>query len=189
MIVQEAVIAPPGDRRLANQHRSDEMRITVIGMFLAALAVSGLGVAGCSKKKETPPPATGEKDDGTMENMMSAGKKVGEGGKEFGLGVASGATEAAKDVAEKAKDVAGGGSAGVAVINTKCPITGLAVDRTNVPADLTREWKGVKVGFCCADCPPVWDELSDEEKLAKLAAAGPTGELPKLSPPVPSLPD
>jgi hypothetical protein len=33
-----------------------------------------------------------------------------------------------------------------------------------------REFKGQKIGFCCAPCIPKWEALSDEDKAAKLAA-------------------
>lgn len=56
------------------------------------------------------------------------------------------------------------------VVNTICPIEGGAVDPNNVPDSLTREFKGHKVGFCCAGCPAKWDALSDAEKEAKLKA-------------------
>jgi hypothetical protein len=57
------------------------------------------------------------------------------------------------------------------VVNARCPIMGNKIDPGNVPDDLTREWKGKKIGFCCAACPPKWDKLSDEEKQEKLDAA------------------
>jgi hypothetical protein len=57
------------------------------------------------------------------------------------------------------------------VVNVRCPITGNKIDPDKVPADLTREWKGQKIGFCCAACPPAWDKLTDEQKQAKLDAA------------------
>lgn len=55
-------------------------------------------------------------------------------------------------------------------VNTICPIM-----REPVSADApTREFKGQVIGFCCAQCPQVWDQLSDTEKQAKLdAATGP----------------
>jgi hypothetical protein len=53
--------------------------------------------------------------------------------------------------------------------NAKCPISGEAVD----PKAPTRTYKGMKVGFCCGACPPVWDKLSDAEKQAKLNKAMP----------------
>ncbi|RCS47680.1 hypothetical protein DTL42_14270 [Bremerella cremea] len=34
------------------------------------------------------------------------------------------------------------------------------------------EWNGTTVGFCCPDCLPKWDALSDEETTEKLASAG-----------------
>ena len=57
------------------------------------------------------------------------------------------------------------------VVNARCPIMGNKLDRDNVPENLTREWNGKKVGFCCAACPPKWDKLSDEEKQKKLDSA------------------
>ena len=56
-------------------------------------------------------------------------------------------------------------------VNQHCPITGEAIDPSSVPASLIREYKGQKVAFCCATCPPAWDKLTDAEKDAKLAKA------------------
>ncbi|MCD6392162.1 MAG: hypothetical protein J7M40_01505 [Planctomycetes bacterium] len=53
--------------------------------------------------------------------------------------------------------------------NTKCPIMGNPIDPATVPANLVKNFKGQKVAFCCAACPPKWDKLSDAEKIAKLA--------------------
>ena len=33
------------------------------------------------------------------------------------------------------------------------------------------DWKGQKVGFCCAGCLPKWDKLNEEQKDAAVAAA------------------
>jgi len=55
--------------------------------------------------------------------------------------------------------------------NTRCPIMGSAIDAKTIAANLTRDYKGQKVGFCCGGCPVAWDKLSDEQKQAKLAAA------------------
>jgi hypothetical protein len=57
------------------------------------------------------------------------------------------------------------------IVNAYCPITGNKLDPDKVPADLTREWNGQKIGFCCPNCPPAWDKLSDKEKQEKLDAA------------------
>jgi len=57
---------------------------------------------------------------------------------------------------------------GVKVVNSHCPIMGTELDSDNVPADLTREFLGEKIGFCCAECLPKWDELSEMEKAEKL---------------------
>ena len=40
-----------------------------------------------------------------------------------------------------------------------------------VDPELTREWNGHKVGFCCKGCLPKWDALSDAEKQAALDKA------------------
>ena len=57
------------------------------------------------------------------------------------------------------------------VVNSRCPMTGNKIDPKNVPANLTTEWKGKKIGFCCPGCPPQWDKLSNKHKQQKLDAA------------------
>ncbi len=52
--------------------------------------------------------------------------------------------------------------------NKRCPITGKTIDVMNEPENLTCMYKGMKIGFCCPACPPVWDRLTDAEKDAKL---------------------
>ena len=59
------------------------------------------------------------------------------------------------------------------VVNVRCPISGKKINRAKVPDSLIREYKGQKVGFCCPNCPPEWDKLTDAEKDAKLKAAMP----------------
>lgn len=59
----------------------------------------------------------------------------------------------------------------VATVNSKCPIMGNTFNSEKVAPELVREFAGQKVGFCCAGCPEKWDNLSDIEKTAKLAAA------------------
>ena len=54
----------------------------------------------------------------------------------------------------------------VALVNEVCPLMGGDAD-----PEVTTEWDGKTVGFCCASCIPEWEELSDEQKAAKLAAA------------------
>lgn len=54
------------------------------------------------------------------------------------------------------------------VVNNRCPIMGSSIDPENVPEELTREYQGRKIGFCCGGCPRAWDRLSDEQKQAKL---------------------
>ena len=59
------------------------------------------------------------------------------------------------------------------IVNARCPIMGSTLDRENVPANLSRMFKGQKIGFCCGGCPSAWDKLSDAEKAAKLKASMP----------------
>jgi len=55
--------------------------------------------------------------------------------------------------------------------NTRCPIMGSAINAKTIAANLTRDYKGQKIGFCCGGCPATWDKLSDAQKQAKLTAA------------------
>jgi hypothetical protein len=48
---------------------------------------------------------------------------------------------------------------------------GSTITPEKVTKELTRDYKGQKVGFCCAGCPAAWDKLPDSEKDAKLAIA------------------
>ncbi|MHC4295535.1 MAG: hypothetical protein ACYSTL_08105 [Planctomycetota bacterium] len=57
------------------------------------------------------------------------------------------------------------------VVNRYCPITEKKFDPITVPDERIRAFKGQKVGFCCTECPPAWDKLTDEEKSDKLNAA------------------
>ncbi len=68
------------------------------------------------------------------------------------------------------KQKAGGEAAKtVACVNSTCPMMGNPIDPAKVPVSLTREFYGQKVGFCCGDCLPAWDKLTDNQKAAKLA--------------------
>ena len=57
------------------------------------------------------------------------------------------------------------------VVNSVCPITGKKFNPCDVPDNRIREFHGKKVGFCCPNCPPAWDKLSDADKQTKLDAA------------------
>jgi hypothetical protein len=74
----------------------------------------------------------------------------------------------------KTAEPAGGEKAAVSAefVNTHCPIVSSKIDPDKVTPELTREFQGKKVAFCCAGCPAQWDKLSEEEKAAKLAHAG-----------------
>ncbi|WP_164104497.1 hypothetical protein [Candidatus Laterigemmans baculatus] len=54
----------------------------------------------------------------------------------------------------------------VSFANKSCPIMGGDLD-----TELTRQWNGKTVGFCCDGCPEDWDALSEEEKAEKFAEA------------------
>jgi len=54
-------------------------------------------------------------------------------------------------------------------VNTKCPMMGGEIDPEKVTSDLTRQFQGQTVAFCCGGCPGMWDKLSDTEKEAKLS--------------------
>src|SRR6056297_414456 len=53
----------------------------------------------------------------------------------------------------------------VSFANTECPIMG-----GEPSPELTAEYKGQTIGFCCDGCPQKWAKLSAEEKAEKFAA-------------------
>lgn len=61
-------------------------------------------------------------------------------------------------------------------VNIRCPMMGTVIDPAKVTPALTRMHEGAKVGFCCPMCVPKWDDLTDDQKDAKLVEAGETGE-------------
>ena len=70
--------------------------------------------------------------------------------------------EQTKETKKKVVDTSG-------IVNIACPIMNNKIDPKNVPANLTREWEGQKIGFCCGGCPEKWDKLSDKDKEEKLS--------------------
>jgi hypothetical protein len=60
--------------------------------------------------------------------------------------------------------------------NAVCPIMGGTVDPDKTSAELTRQFRGQTVGFCCGGCPAPWDKLTDEQKAAKLAPSAPKAD-------------
>ncbi len=61
----------------------------------------------------------------------------------------------------------------VVYINTRCPIMPQnEIKPDEVPEEMVTEFRGHKVAFCCGGCPSQWEQLSDEEKVAKLMAVG-----------------
>lgn len=68
--------------------------------------------------------------------------------------------------ADSAPQVTAEAAAADGLINTICPIMG-----GEAQADVAVDWNGKKVGFCCPPCIEEWAELSEEEKVRKLASA------------------
>jgi hypothetical protein len=65
---------------------------------------------------------------------------------------------------------------GVKVVNAWCPVMDEHPVGGGSPAftarpDAVREYKGMKVGFCCEDCVAQWDAMPEAEKAAALAKA------------------
>lgn len=65
--------------------------------------------------------------------------------------------------------------------NVKCPMMDSAINPAKVTPELTREFKGQKIAFCCKGCPAQWDKLSDEEKQAKLDAVKAPADAPSCT--------
>lgn len=62
----------------------------------------------------------------------------------------------------------------VSFANGKCPIMG-----GKPSAELTTEYNGQTIGFCCDGCPEKWAALTDEEKSEMFAAVRVTSESPE----------
>ena len=89
-------------------------------------------------------------------------------------GVLSEASES-KDLSPSTPSAAGAGAQAARpqardLANSRCPIMGSPIKPESVTANLTRDYKGQQIGFCCAGCPAAWDKLTDAEKQAKLNA-------------------
>lgn len=79
------------------------------------------------------------------------------------LVLATGCSDAATDASA---------TTGITVVNKVCPIMGSDVKPEELTPELTRDFNGKKVGFCCPPCLEEWDEMSDAEKTAKLEKPG-----------------
>ncbi len=98
--------------------------------------------------------------DAALKSIDAAIKAVEAGHKEMALASlkeARGHVAASRQAKSKADQI----------VNARCPILGTKLVPDKVPANLTREYQGKKVGFCCAGCPEAWDKLSESEKLQK----------------------
>jgi hypothetical protein len=58
-------------------------------------------------------------------------------------------------------------AASMGAVNSKCPMTGEAVDAESP----MREYNGKKVAFCCKGCAGKYEALTAEQRAAKLTAA------------------
>ena len=55
-----------------------------------------------------------------------------------------------------------------ALVNSRCPITGNAINTNNISSDMTANFQGQNIGFCSAQCVSEWEQISDEEKQDRL---------------------
>jgi len=67
-------------------------------------------------------------------------------------------------------------------VNSVCPIMGGKIDPENVKPELTRQFNGQTIAFCCAGCPAEWDKLTDEQKQEKLLKQKPAAPTPAPPP-------
>jgi hypothetical protein len=58
----------------------------------------------------------------------------------------------------------------VEIVNATCPLMGTPMGKT-APENMTRMFKGQRVGFCCEMCLKNWDAMNDADRDAKLKAA------------------
>src|SRR3954469_12984178 len=58
-------------------------------------------------------------------------------------------------------------AASMGAVNSKCPMTGEAVDADSP----MREYNGQKVAFCCKGCSGKFEALTADQRAAKLAKA------------------
>lgn len=78
------------------------------------------------------------------------------------LSIVIGCADSGSPITDKAASPA----ATVTLANAVCPMMDDVAKE-----DITVEWNGKTVGFCCRDCIPEWNSLTEEEKTAKFAAA------------------
>jgi hypothetical protein len=54
------------------------------------------------------------------------------------------------------------------LVNSRCPMTGNAINASDISRDMTANFQGQTVGFCSDECVSEWEQLSDEEKQDRL---------------------
>ncbi|HOD82981.1 MAG: hypothetical protein BWX88_04310 [Planctomycetes bacterium ADurb.Bin126] len=156
------------------------MTKTAFGIGIAALAVMGLAVgwawaAGCggcggsghaghtmatAAKEDKAPAASAAHHLQALEDRITAALTAAQDGD--AKTAAAELTKAKHLLAALKAELQPAG----APVNDRCPIMGGKVN-----PKLTRTFEGKTVGFCCPGCFPKWDNLTDAEKKAKLAAA------------------
>ena len=124
---------------------------TIFGTAALCCCLLMILTLGCDKKTEKPAPAAADTEKPATESPGDDETDVNDENGE------NGDSEAETPVSTTPS------------VNNVCPIMGTKIDPAKVPENLTRTWKGQKVGFCCAGCPVTWDKLSDTDKDAKLA--------------------
>lgn len=106
---------------------------------------------------------------GAMTALDAAVKAIDAGN----TAAAKGEIEKAQKLLKEMKEAQKKCMAAMPSCNDKCPMSGKAIDRMNLPENLTRMCKGKKIGFCTPACPVAWDKLTEEEKEAKVKAVMP----------------
>lgn len=56
----------------------------------------------------------------------------------------------------------------LALVNSRCPMTGNAINANDISSDMTVNFQGQNIGFCSAQCISEWEQLNDEEKQDRL---------------------
>ncbi|HAU36688.1 MAG TPA: hypothetical protein DCX07_03095 [Phycisphaerales bacterium] len=113
-------------------------------------------------------PACAAKMDGVSKALEAAKAAVEKGDKEAALAELAKAQAMLAECHKMMAPATQAQTAPAGIVNKTCPIMGSKLDPAKVPGELTRVFRGQKVGFCCAGCPVAWDKLTDEQKQAAL---------------------
>lgn len=75
----------------------------------------------------------------------------------------SGLTASAAEMTPADTTKAAEGAKLVPIVNPTCPVMGTVMEKT-APENMTRMFKGQRVGFCCEVCLKKWDAMNDAER-------------------------